>query len=121
MEYCLFAPNGESEDLILDYLGFPADGTLIKGGGMLPRNAWDWEYHKMLESGIARFGAFSMVLRECLNADAIFPAWNLPQLYILWSRYWNRSARQVANNIHQFTVGGNNDLGVISQCFTYGL
>lgn len=52
MEYFLFAPNGELEDLILDYLGFPADGTPIKGGGKFSRNAWDWEYHEMLEGGI---------------------------------------------------------------------
>jgi len=49
MEHFLFAPNGELEDLILDYLGFPADGTPIKGGGIFSRNAWDWEYHEMLE------------------------------------------------------------------------
>ena len=48
MAYFLFAPNGELEDLILDYLGFPADGTPIKGGGNFSRNAWDWEYHEML-------------------------------------------------------------------------
>lgn len=39
MEYFLFAPNGELEDLMLDYLGFPEDGTPIKGGGNFSRNA----------------------------------------------------------------------------------
>ena len=38
LEYFLFAPNGEPEDLILDYLGFPADGAPIKGGGKFARN-----------------------------------------------------------------------------------
>lgn len=52
MEIFLFAPNGELEDLILDYLGFPADGTPIKGGGKFSRNAWDWEYHEMLAGGM---------------------------------------------------------------------
>ncbi len=52
MEYYLFAPDGELEDLILDYLGFPADETVIKGGGKYSRNAWDWEYHEMLEGGM---------------------------------------------------------------------
>ena len=52
MELCLFAPNGELDDLILDYLGFPANGTPIKGGGKFSRNAWDWEYHEMLGSGL---------------------------------------------------------------------
>jgi len=32
MEHFLFAPNGDLEALILDYLGFPADGTELKGG-----------------------------------------------------------------------------------------
>ena len=41
MEHFLFAPNGELEGLILDYLGFPADGTPIKGGGKFSGNAWD--------------------------------------------------------------------------------
>lgn len=39
MEIFLFAPHGELEDLILDYLGFPGDGTPIKGGGKFSRNA----------------------------------------------------------------------------------
>ena len=37
LEHFLFASNGELEDLILDYLGFPADGTELTGGGKLPR------------------------------------------------------------------------------------
>ena len=52
MEYYLFARDGELEDLILDYLGFPADGTSIKGVGSFSRSAWDWEYHEMLAGGI---------------------------------------------------------------------
>ena len=52
MEHYLFAPNGELKDLILDYLGFPADGTPINGGGNFSRNAWDREYHELLEGGI---------------------------------------------------------------------
>lgn len=86
MEYLLFAPNDELEDLIPEYLSFPEEGLPVKGGWMISRNTW------------------------------VFA-----QLYILWSRYWNNFSRQVANHIHQITVGGNNDLGVISQCFTYGL
>ena len=52
MEHFLFAPNGELEDLILDYLGCSADGTPIKGGVNFSRNAWEWEYHEMLEGGM---------------------------------------------------------------------
>ncbi len=48
-------------------------------------------------------------------------AWVLAQSYILWSRYWNSNAGHVANNINQITVGGNNDLRVISQGLAYGL
>ncbi len=55
MEYCLFAPNGESEDLIPDYLGFPEDGMPVKSGGEFSRNAWDGEVHKILDSGTACF------------------------------------------------------------------
>ena len=39
MEHFLFAPNGELENLILDYLGFPEDGTPIEGGGKFSRNS----------------------------------------------------------------------------------
>ena len=39
IDYFLFAPNAELENLILDYLGFPADGIPIKGGGKFSRNA----------------------------------------------------------------------------------
>jgi hypothetical protein len=35
MEHFLLAPNGELEDLILDYLGFPADGTQSREVGSL--------------------------------------------------------------------------------------
>ena len=52
MTYYLFAPNGELEDLILDYRSIPADGGPIKGGGIFTRNAWDWEYQEMLEGGL---------------------------------------------------------------------
>jgi len=63
MEHFLFAPNGELEDLILDYLGFPADGTPIKGGGKFSRNAWDWEYHEMLAGGLPHFFDVGDVVR----------------------------------------------------------
>ena len=52
MDHFLFAPNGELEDLILDYLGFPADGAPIKEGGKFSRNASDWEYGEMLAGGL---------------------------------------------------------------------
>jgi len=35
MAYFLFAPNGELEDLILNYLGFPADGQQSRVAGNL--------------------------------------------------------------------------------------
>lgn len=52
MAHFLFAPNRELENLILDYLGFPSDGSPIKGGRKYSRNAWDWDYHEMLEGGL---------------------------------------------------------------------
>ena len=52
MAYFLFAPNGELEDLILDYFGFPLNGAPIKGGGKFTRNEWDWEYQEMLVGGL---------------------------------------------------------------------
>ena len=52
MEHFLFAPNGELEDFILNYLGFPEDGTPTNGDGMFSRHAWDWEYHELLERGL---------------------------------------------------------------------
>jgi len=71
MEYYLFAPNGELEDLILDYLGFPADGTAIKGGGNFSRNAWGWEYHEMLEGGLPATEVLARMKREVDEAWAM--------------------------------------------------
>lgn len=71
MEHFLFAPNGELEDLILDYLGFPADGSVIKGGGMFSRNAWDWEYHEMLEGGMRATDVLARMKREVDEARAM--------------------------------------------------
>ena len=71
MEYYLFSPNGELEDLILDYLGFPADGTPIKGGGKFSRNAWDWEYHEMLEGGMPATEVLMRMKREVDEARAM--------------------------------------------------
>ena len=71
MEHFLFAPNGELEDLILDYLGFPADGTELKGGGKFSRNAWDWEYHEMLEGGLPATDVLARMKREVAEASAI--------------------------------------------------
>ena len=71
MEHFLFAPNGELEDLILDCLGFPADGTAIKGGGNFSRDAWDWEYHKMLEGGIPARDVLARMKREVDEASAM--------------------------------------------------
>ena len=70
MEYFLFAPNGHLEDLNLDYLGFPADGTPIKGGGKFSRNAWDWEYHEMLEGGMPATEVLSRMKRDVAEARA---------------------------------------------------
>ena len=71
MEHFLFAPNGELEDLILDYLGFPADGMPIKGGGKFSRNAWDWEYHEMLVGGIPATDVLMRMKREVDEARAM--------------------------------------------------
>ena len=71
MEYFLFPPNGELEDLILDYLGFPEDGMSLKGGGKFSRNAWDWEYHEMLEGGLPATDVLARMEREVAEARAI--------------------------------------------------
>ncbi len=71
MEHFLFAPNGELEDLILDYLGFPGDGTPVKGGGELSRNTWDWEYHEMLEGGLPATDVLGRMKREVDEAVAM--------------------------------------------------
>ena len=71
MEHFLFAPNGELEDLILDYLGFPADGTRIKGGGKFSRNAWDWEYHEMLVGGLPATEVLMRMKKEVDEAKAM--------------------------------------------------
>jgi len=71
MEHFLFAPNGELEDLILDYLGFPADGAPIKDGGKYTRNAWDWEYHEMLEGGLPASDVLARMRREVAEAREI--------------------------------------------------
>ena len=71
MEHFLFAPSGELEDLILDYLGFPADGTAIKGGGKFSRNEWDWEYHEMLEGGLPATDVLMRMKREVDEAVAM--------------------------------------------------
>ena len=72
MEHFLFAPYGELEDLILDYLGFPADGTAIKGGGKFTRNAWDWwEYHEMLEGGLPATDVLARMKRDVAESRSI--------------------------------------------------
>ena len=71
MEHFLFAPDGELENLILDYLGFPADGTELKGGGMFSRNAWDWEYHEMLEGGLPATDVLARMKRDIAEARTI--------------------------------------------------
>jgi hypothetical protein len=71
MEHFLFAPNGELEDLILDYLGFPEDGTEIKGGRKFSRNAWDCEYHEMLEGGVPATDVLARMKREVAEAREI--------------------------------------------------
>ena len=70
MDYYLFSRNGELENLILDYLGFPADGTAIKGGGTFNREAWDWEYHEMLEGGLPATEVLSRMKRDVAEARA---------------------------------------------------
>ncbi len=70
MDYYLFSRNGELENLILDYLGFPADGTAIKGGGTFNREAWDWEYHEMLEGGLPATDVLARMKREVAEARA---------------------------------------------------
>ena len=71
MEHFLFAPNGELEDLILDYLGFPADDTPIKAGRKFSRNGWDWEYHEMLEGGLPATDVLARMKRDVAEARAI--------------------------------------------------
>ena len=71
MGYFLFAPNGDLEDLILDYLGFPADGTGLRGGGKFSPNAWDWEYHEMLEGGLSATDVLARMKREIADVRAI--------------------------------------------------
>ena len=71
MAYFLFAPNGEFEDLILDYRGFPADGAPIKGGGKFSRNASDWEYHEMLVGGLPATDLLARMKREVAEARTI--------------------------------------------------
>ena len=71
MDHFLFAANGELEDLIMDYLGFPADGTPIKSGGKFSRNAWDWEYHEMLEGGMPATEVLTRMKREVDEARAM--------------------------------------------------
>ncbi len=71
MDHFLFAPNGELEDLILDYLGFPADGTPINGGGNFSRNAWDWEYGEMLAGGMPAIEVLMRMKREVDEARAL--------------------------------------------------
>ncbi len=71
MEHFLFAPDGELEDLILDYLGFPAEGTPIKGGGKFSRNAWDWEYSEMLEGGLPATEVLMRMKREVDEAKTM--------------------------------------------------
>jgi hypothetical protein len=71
MEHFLFAPNGELEDLMLDYLGFPADDTPIKGGGKFSRNAWDWEYHEILEGGLSATDVLARMKRDVADARSI--------------------------------------------------
>jgi len=71
MEHFLFAPNGELEELILDYLGFPANDIPIKGGGKFSRNAWDWEYHEMPEGGLPATDVLARMKREVAEAKAM--------------------------------------------------
>ena len=71
MDHFLFAPNGELEDLILDDLGFPADGTPINGGGNFSRNAWDWEYGEMLAGGLPATEILMRMKREVDEARAL--------------------------------------------------
>jgi len=71
MDHFLFAPNGELEDLILDYLGFPADGTAIKSEGKFSRNAWDWEYQEMLVGGLPATEVLMRMKQEVAEARAI--------------------------------------------------
>ena len=71
MDYYLFSRKGELENLILDYLGFPADGTAINGGGTFNRDAWDWEYHEMLEGGMPATDVLARMKREVAEARAI--------------------------------------------------
>ena len=70
MEYYLFSRNGDLENLILDYLGFPADGTAIKCGGTFNREAWDWEYHEMLEGGLPATDVLARMKRDVAEARA---------------------------------------------------
>lgn len=70
MAYFLFARNGELEDLILDYLGFPADGAPIKGGGKFSRNASDWEYGEMLAGGLPATEVLMRMKNEVEEAKA---------------------------------------------------
>ncbi len=71
MDHFLFAQNGELEDLILDSLGFPDDEKPIKGGGKFSRNAWDWEYHEMLEGGMPATEVLMRMKREVDEARAM--------------------------------------------------
>ena len=71
MDHYLFAPSGELEDSILDYLGYPAEGTPIKGGGEFSRNAWDWEYHEMLAGGMPATEVLMRMKREVDEARAM--------------------------------------------------
>ena len=71
MDYYLFSRNGELENLILDYLGFPAEGKAIKGGGTFNREAWDWEYHEMLEGGLPATDVLARMKRDVAEARAI--------------------------------------------------
>jgi len=70
MDYYLFSRNGELENLILDYLGFPADGAAIKGDGTFNRDAWDWEYHEMLEGGLPATDVLARMKRDVAEASA---------------------------------------------------
>ncbi len=71
MAYFLFVPNGELEDLILDYLGVPADGAPIKGGGKFSRNASDWEYGEMLAGGLPATEVLTRMKKEVEEAKAV--------------------------------------------------
>ena len=70
MAYFLFAPKGELENLILDYLSFPADGAPIKGGGKFSRNASDWEYGEMLAGGLPATEVLMRMKNEVEEAKA---------------------------------------------------